>query len=420
MRPRTLDEMVGQKEILGPGKILRRAVEADRLFSLVLYGPPGSGKTTLAEVIANTTDSCFERLSAVTAGVADLRRVIAGAETRLAESGRRTVLLLDEIHRFNKAQQDVLLPFLEKGAIVLIGATTENPFFSVNSALISRTRLMRLSRLTEEEIGILVARALQDSERGLGGYHAELEAAAMDFLVQAANGDARIALNALELAVIYTQPGPDGHRRITLTAVEEGMGRRALAYDRLGDQHYDVVSAFIKSLRGSDINAGLHYLVRMLAAGEDARFIARRMVILASEDVGLADPNAMLIAEAAARAVEYVGLPEAELPLAEAVIYLAGAPKSNSVKTALARAKRDLTDKPLGEVPAHLRDSSYRGARKLGHGVDYKYPHDYPGHRVDQQYLPDALTGSKYYEPSDLGWEGRRWQNASGKQERRR
>jgi putative ATPase len=395
MRPRKLDEMVGQEEIVGPGRLLRRAIEADRLTSLILYGPPGSGKTTLAEVIATATRARFERLSAVTAGVPDIRRVIREAEDGLAKFQQRTILLIDEIHRFNKAQQDALLPAVERGTIILIGATTENPYFSVNSALLSRSRLLRLRPLNEEEIKVLVQRALEDKERGLGEYAAEIAPEALDHLARAARGDARVALNALELAVLGTPAGPDGRRQVGLAVVEDALQQRAILYDRQGDQHYDVVSAFIKSLRGSDPDAAIHYLARMLAAGEDPRFIARRMVILAAEDIGLADPQALLVATAAAQAVEYVGLPEAELPLAQAAIYLACAPKSNSVLQALARAKEDVAEGNIGEVPLHLRDSHYRGAAKLGHGVEYKYPHDFPGHWVEQQYLPDVLRNAR-------------------------
>jgi putative ATPase len=407
MRPRTLEEMVGQEEILGPGKLLRRAIEADRLTSLILYGPPGSGKTTLAEVIATHTRARFERLSAVTAGVPDIRRIIREAEENLARYQQRTILLVDEIHRFNKAQQDALLPAVERGTVVLIGATTENPYFSVNAALLSRSRVIRLRPLKEEEIKLLLRRALEDKERGLAEYSAEVSPEALDHLAQGARGDARVALNALEIAVIGTPPDPDGRRRITLSVAEDALQQRAILYDRAGDQHYDVVSAFIKSLRGSDPDAALHYLARMLAAGEDPRFIARRMVILAAEDVGLADPQALLVATAAAQAVEYVGLPEAEIPLAEAAIYLACTAKSNSVYRALARAKEDVEKGELGEVPPHLRDAHYRGAAELGHGVGYKYPHDYPGHWVEQEYLPEVLRGARYYEPSPNGWEGR-------------
>jgi putative ATPase len=405
MRPLRLEEVVGQEEVLGPGRVLRRAIEQDRISSLILYGPPGSGKTTIAEVIARTTRARFERLSAVTAGVSDLRRIIHEAEECLGRYQQRTILLIDEIHRFNKAQQDALLPAVERGTVVLIGATTENPYFSVNSALLSRSRVVRLRPLTEDEIKVLVLRALADRERGLGEYEAELEPQAVEHLARASRGDARVALNALELAVLSTPADSEGRRRVPLSAVEEALQERALLYDREGDQHYDVVSAFIKSLRGSDADAALHYLARMLAGGEDPRFVARRMVILASEDVGLADPQALVIATAAAQAVEYVGMPEAELALAEAAVYLALAPKSNSVYRALARAKRDVAEGDIGHVPPHLRDASYAGAARLGHGAGYKYPHDYPGHWVEQQYLPDPLVGARYYEPSESGWE---------------
>ncbi|MGB9886863.1 MAG: replication-associated recombination protein A [Moorellales bacterium] len=415
MRPRRLEEMVGQEEIIGPGRLLRRAIEEDRLSSLILVGPPGSGKTTLAEVIAHTTRSRFLRLSAVTAGVADLRQIIREAEEYIGRYQQRTILLVDEIHRFNRAQQDALLPAVERGTVILIGATTENPYFSVNSALLSRSRVVRLNPLTPEAILVLLHRALEDKERGLGGYRVEVEPRALEYLAHAARGDARIALNALELAVLGVTPDAEGRRKVNLSVVEEALQQRAILYDREGDQHYDVVSAFIKSLRGSDPDAALHYLARMLAAGEDPRFVARRLVILASEDVGLADPQALVIATAAAQAVEYVGMPEAELALAEAAVYLALAPKSNSVHRALAKAKRDVATGDIGQVPPHLRDANYPGAARLGHGVGYKYPHDYPGHWVEQQYLPDPLVGRKYYQPSENGWEaGRRWAQRGG------
>lgn len=405
MRPRTLEEFVGQDEILGPGKLLRRAIEADQLISIILYGPPGSGKTTLAEVIAHTTAASFVPVSAVTTGVPEIKEIIRGARERLGQFGRRTILFIDEIHRLNKAQQDVLLPAVENGSVVLIGATTENPYFEVNSALLSRSRLFQLRPLTGEEIKVILRRALDDGERGLAGYSPAVEPEALDHLALMAGGDARVAMNALELAVLSTPPDPAGRRHITLEVAEESIQRRALVYDKTGDQHYDVASAFIKSLRGSDPDAALHYLARMLEAGEDPRFVARRMVILAAEDVGLADPQALLVATAAAHAVEYVGLPEARLPLAEAAIYLATAAKSNSVIMAIDQAQADVHKRDVGRVPVHLRDSNYPGAQKLGHGAGYEYPHHFPDHYVPQQYLPDALKDTVYYRPSPMGYE---------------
>jgi putative ATPase len=405
MRPRSLEEFVGQEHLVGPGRILRRLVDSGELASVVLYGPPGTGKTTLARILAQSARAHFETLNAVTSGAADIRRVAQEAHDRLRFHRQRTVVFVDEIHRFNRAQQDLLLPHVEDGTLVLVGATTENPFFALNSTLVSRVRILRLEPLSPEEIRRIVQRALQDSERGLGRLAVELDPQALEHLVQACGGDARVALNALEVAVTTTAPGPNGVRRVGLEAVVEALQRPVLRYDREGDQHYDTVSAFIKSMRGSDPDAAVYWLVRMLEAGEDPRFVARRMVIHAAEDVGLADPTALLVATAAAHAVEYVGMPEAQIPLAEAAIYIACAPKSNAVVRALARAREDVRTHTPEPVPAHLRDSSYPGAVRLGHGQGYRYPHDYPGGFVEQDYLPEGLRGRVYYEPTDRGFE---------------
>ncbi|MDQ7829177.1 MAG: replication-associated recombination protein A [Armatimonadota bacterium] len=405
MRPRTLEEFVGQAHIVGPGRLLRQAIEADQLTSLILYGPPGTGKTSLARIIANLTRAHFEQVNAVTAGVADLKRIIQEAQDRRAYYQQRTILFIDEIHRFNRAQQDVLLPVVEDGTLVLIGATTENPFYEVNATLVSRSRVLQLEPLSTDELRQILERALVDP-RGLGGQGVEVDEEALRHLVDVANGDARAALNALETAAALAVPGPDGVRRITLPLAEEASQRRALLYDREGDAHYDTISAFIKSLRGSDPDAAVYWLARMLAAGEDPRYIARRMVVHAAEDVGLADPMALVVATAAAHAVEYVGLPEARIPLAEAALYIATAPKSNTVVEALGRAARDVEQVQTAPVPRHLRDPSHpQAAARLGHGRDYRYPHDAPGRFVVQQYLPDNLADRVYYEPSDSGAE---------------
>jgi putative ATPase len=399
LRPRTLDEMVGQEHLLGPGRPLRQLIEADRLSSVILWGPPGTGKTTLARLIAGVTSKSFETLSAVTAGVKDVREVVARARARLGEQDRRTILFLDEVHRFNKSQQDALLPHVEEGLLVLIGATTENPYFEVNAPLLSRSSLFRLERLSPEAVRTLLG-------RGLEAEGATATEEALEHLVNRADGDGRVALNAVEVAVALAgarSAAPGAGPKVTLADAEAALDARALRYER--DDHYDVISAFIKSVRGSDPDAGLYWLARMLEAGEDARFIARRLVVLASEDVGMADPTALLVADAAARAVEFVGLPEARLNLAQAVVHLATAPKSNRVYTALARAAADVRDKPAGEVPAHLRDASYYAARKLGHGAGYEYPHDDPRGWVPQAYRPPEVDGRVYYEPSEHGFE---------------
>ncbi len=406
MRPQTLNEFVGQEHLVGPGRLLRRAIERDELSSLIFYGPPGTGKTSLAHVIAQATRSEFEQVNAVTAGVSDLKKVIERAKERRSLFGKRTILFIDEIHRFNKAQQDVLLPHVEDGTILLIGATTENPFFEVNSTLVSRSRVFPLEPLREEELRSIVSRALADEERGLGRFRVEVDEDALAHLVAGGNGDARIALNVLELAAMTTPPDPSGVRRITLASVEDATQRRPLVYDRQGDAHYDHISAFIKSMRGSDPDAAVYWMARMLAAGEDPRFIARRMVVHAAEDVGLADPMALVVATAAADAVEYVGLPEARIPMAEAAIYIATAPKSNAVVLAIGEAMRDVEERRADPVPTHLRDSSHpQAARVLGSGKGYKYAHDFPGGFVPQVYLPESVKDRIYYNPTEAGYE---------------
>jgi putative ATPase len=402
MRPRTLDEFVGQGHVLGPGSALRSLVESDELRSVVLWGPAGTGKTSLAHIIAGATRSKFEELSATSSGVKDVRAVLAAARERLGALGRRTILFIDEIHRFNKAQQDALLPGVEDRTVVLVGATTENPFFTVNAPLMSRSLLFRLEPLDPGDLETIVRRALADPERGLGRSGLALDDDALAHLVDRADGDARHALNALEAAALVA--GPQGERRITLADIEDALQRPRVVYDRAGDQHYDVASAFIKSIRGSDPDAALHYLARMLAAGEDPRFIARRMVISASEDVGLADPAALGVAVAAFQALEFIGLPEARLNLAEAAVYLALAPKSNSAYLALAAAQAELEQGRPGRVPGHLQSASHPGEKALGIGAGYVYPHDRPGHWVEQRYLPEGLRGG-YYTPADQGRE---------------
>ncbi|MDX9872157.1 MAG: replication-associated recombination protein A [Clostridia bacterium] len=402
MRPRTLDEVVGQEEIVGKGRLLRRAIEADQLGSLIFYGPPGSGKTSLAFVISQVTKAHFVTLNAVTSGVADLRKVVKEAEERTSYYQQGTIVFIDEIHRFNKAQQDALLPAVEEGKIVLIGATTENPYFSVISPLLSRSRLFGLQPLGTVELKALLEAAIQDKERGLGNYRLEISPEALAYLADSARGDARLALNGLELAVLSTLPDEAGIRRIDLAIAEESIQEKAVIYDKMGDQHYDVMSAFIKSMRGSDPDAVLHYLGRMLQAGEDPRAILRRILIHAAEDVGLADPQALVVANAAAQAFEQVGLPEGRLLIAEAALYIACAPKSNSV-LGIYDAMNDVAQGAYGPVPLHLRDASYPAAKNLGHGRGYQYPHSYPGHYVQQEYLPKELKNAKYYKPSLMG-----------------
>ena len=402
LRPRTLDEYVGQRHLLAPGLLLRRAIEADRIQSLIFFGPPGTGKTSLAQVIAARTRARFERLNAVDANVADLRRVLAAASNRRRNTGAATLLFIDEIHRFNKSQQDVLLPDVEAGSVRLIGATTHNPFFFVNAPLVSRSQVFELRPLDEADLGALMRRAVEDSERGLG--HLRIEAAdeALAHLARVSDGDARKALNALEVAALTTPPGPDGVIRIDLPVAEQCIQRKAVVYDGDGDAHYDTISAFIKSMRGSDPDATLYWLAKMIHAGEDPRFIARRIVIHAAEDVGLADPMALVLAQAAADAAEFIGWPEARIPIAEAALYIASAHKSNSVVKAIDAALADVRSGRTLPVPMPLRDGHYPGARQLGHGVGYRYPHDNPGHLVPQDHLGAVR---RFYEPTDQGVE---------------
>jgi putative ATPase len=406
MRPRSLSEVVGQEQLLGPGAAFGRVVRAGRPVSMILWGPPGTGKTTLAFLVATETSAAFEALSATTAGVKEVRDVLAAALRRLEEDGRRTVLFLDEIHRFSKAQQDALLPGVEHGIVTLIGATTENPFFEVNSPLISRATLFRLEPLAPADVAVLVDRAVADAERGLGGIVTSIDGEARALLADRVGGDARLAYNALEVAALLASSREPA--AISAPDVEEALQRRVVRYDKGGDQHHDVISAFIKSVRGSDPDAALYWLQTMLAAGEDPEFIARRMVILASEDVGLADPAALGVAVAAAHALQFVGLPEAAYALNEAALYLATAPKSNSVKRAMEAARETVEGTPGAVVPPHLRGTGYRGAESLGHGVGYRYPHDYPGAAVEQQYLPDAAAGRILYRPGTEGEEAAR------------
>lgn len=405
MRPQTFAEFVGQEHLVAEGRVLRKCIEADQLPSMVLWGPPGSGKTTLAHIIANVTRAQFSSLSAVSAGVADLRRVIEEAKKRLKSSGQRTILFVDEIHRFNKAQQDAVLPFVENGTVTFIGATTENPSFEVISPLLSRSRVFRLNLLGDEDVKLIVERAIKDEERGLGKLQIAAGQEALRHLVTMSNGDARVALNALEMAAFATMPDSDGLRSIDLSAIEEALQHRALLYDKSGDQHYDLISALHKSLRGSDPDAGLYWLGRMLEAGEDPLYIARRLVRFASEDVGVADPQALVIAIAAQQAVHFVGLPEGNLALAEAVVYLATAPKSNSLYQAYSRIQQDIQQGRNEPVPLHLRNPVTDLMRRMGHGQGYKYAHDYPGHFVKQQNLPPSVQGKRYYVPGDQGYE---------------
>ncbi len=401
MRPQTLDDMVGQQDILAPDKLLRRAIEADRLSSLIFWGHPGSGKTTLARVIAETTRRPFLELNAVIDGVPELRRLLKSANDSLNLYGQQSILFIDEIHRFNKAQQDALLPSVEKGVVVLIGATTQNPYFSLNAALLSRSMIFELSPLSEEDIIALLARALDDKTNGLGGFDTRVSPEAFRHLAHHAQGDARIALNGLELAVLSTPADKSGIRHIDLQVVEESIQRPAVVYDRTGDEHYDIISAFIKSVRGSDVQAALHYMARMLDAGEDPLFLARRLVILAAEDIGQADPLGLVIAQSAADALQFVGMPEGRIILSHALVYLANAPKSNAAYLAIDQALADVRAGKVGPVPKHLRDAHYKGAADLGHGAGYLYPHNYPGHRVAQNYLPENLDGTVYYTPDD-------------------
>ncbi len=405
LRPQTLEEIVGQQHILGKDKLLYRAIKADKLSSIILYGPPGTGKTTIARVIANTTKAAFTQINATVAGKKDMEKVVSDAKDLAGMYGRKTILFVDEIHRFNKGQQDYLLPFVEDGTVILIGATTENPYFEVNSALISRSIIFELKPLLPEDIRILIQRAVYDAKRGMGAYHADITKEAMDFLAGISNGDARLALNAVELGVLTTEPGEDGKIHLTLDVVSECIQKRVTLYDKNGDNHYDTISAFIKSMRGSDPDAAVYYLARMLYAGEDPAFVARRIMICAAEDVGNADPQALSVATAAALASERLGMPEARIPLAQAAIYVACAPKSNSACVAIDEAMNWVAGHKTEAIPPYLQDAHYQGAKKLGHGLDYKYAHDYKNHYVKQQYLPDGVEGQHFYHPGELGHE---------------
>lgn len=405
IRPLTLEEFVGQEHVIGKGKLLYRAINADKISSIIFYGPPGTGKTTLAKIIANTTKLHFEQLNAVTSGVKDIREIVKASKERLGMYNKRTIVFIDEIHRFNKSQQDALLPYVEDGTIILIGATTENPYFEVNKALISRSMIFKLEPLKKAEIRKIILRALKDEKNGLGMFNVNIEEKAIEHLVNMSNGDARIALNALELGILTTPPDSEGTIKITLDIIEECVQRRILKYEKNGDEHYDTISAFIKSMRGSDPNATLYWLGKMIYAGEDPKFIARRIIICASEDVGNADPNALSVAVSAFQALDFIGMPEGRIPLAQAAVYVATAPKSNACYNGINKALEDIKNKETGQVPKHLRDASYIGAEKLGHGIGYKYPHDYSGSFVKQQYLPDNMRDTIYYEPTNNGYE---------------
>ena len=405
LRPKTLDEVVGQQHIIGKGKLLYRAIKADKLGSIIFYGPPGTGKTTLAKVIANTTSAEFLQINATSAGKKDMEEVIEKAKNNAGMYGKKTILFVDEIHRFNKGQQDYLLPFVEDGTVILIGATTENPYFEVNGALISRSRIFELKSLQTKDIKELILRAVNDKERGMGSYNAKIDDDALEFLADMANGDARAALNAIELGILTTDRGEDGIIHITLEVAGECIQKRPVRYDKTGDNHYDTISAFIKSMRGSDPDAAVYYLARMLYAGEDVKFIARRIMICAAEDVSNADPQALVVAVSAAQAVERLGMPEGRIVLAQAAAYVASAPKSNAAIMAIDDAMASVQNEKISGVPNHLKDAHYKSAGKLGHGNGYKYAHDYPNHYVEQQYLPDELVGRKFYVPSENGYE---------------
>lgn len=412
LRPTTLDEVVGQQHIIGKDKLLYRAIKADKLSSVIFYGPPGTGKTTLAKVIANTTSAEFTQINATVAGKKDMEEVVNKAKELKGMYQKRTILFIDEIHRFNKGQQDYLLPFVEDGTIILIGATTENPYFEVNGALLSRSSVFELRPLSQEEVETLILRAVQDEKKGMGSYHAVIDEDALHFLADLAGGDARSALNAVELGILTTPRSEDGMIHITLDVASECIQKRVVRYDKTGDNHYDTISAFIKSMRGSDPDAAVYYLAKMLYAGEDIKFIARRIMICASEDVGNADPMALNVAVSAAQAVERIGMPEAQIILSQAVLYVATAPKSNSACNAVFAAM-DNVKKYKTTVPVHLQDAHYKGSAKLGHGIGYKYAHDYPNHYVEQQYLPDEIKDEKFYHPSDNGHEKdiKEWMN---------
>jgi len=420
MCPRTLEEYVGQEHIVGKGKLLYRMIKADRITSIILYGPPGTGKTSLARIIASTTSTNFEKLNAVTAGVADIKRIVADTQNQLINPKGKTVLFIDEIHRFNKSQQDALLPYVENGFIVHVGATTENPFFEVNKALISRSSVFMLKPLSNEHIIKIIKNAITDKERGLGNYNLVVDEDAIRHLADASNGDSRIALNALELAVLTSDIGEDGKIHIDLATIEECVQKRALTFDKSGENHYDNISAFIKSMRGSDPDAAVFYLARALYAGEDPEFLARRIIICASEDVGMANPNALQVAVAAAEAVRRIGMPEARIILSQAAIMVATSPKSNSCYMAIEKALEDVESKRTGSVPMHLRNAVTPGMKDLGYGKGYKYAHDYPGNIVKQEYLPEEMRGTVYYNPTANGYEAKikewleRWRGNSG------
>ena len=405
LRPTTLDEVVGQQHIIGKGKLLYRAIKADKLSSIIFYGPPGTGKTTLAKVIANTTSADFRQINATSAGKKDMEEVVQQAKNNQGMYGKKTILFIDEIHRFNKGQQDYLLPFVEDGTIILIGATTENPYFEVNSALLSRSIIFELKKLDKEDIKVLLRRAVYDAEKGMGAFKAEIDEDALEFLADVCNGDARAALTAIELGILTTERSEDGKIHITIDVASECIQKRVISYDKTGDNHYDTISAFIKSMRGSDPDAAVYYLARMLYSGEDIKFIARRIMICAAEDVGNADPMALVVATSASQAVERIGMPEARIILSQAATYVACAPKSNAAYGAIDAAMGVVRNNVTPSVPAHLQDAHYKGAEKLGHGLGYKYAHDYPNHYVEQQYLPDELVGTKFYVPSEMGYE---------------
>lgn len=405
MRPERIDEFVGQEHILGEGKFLNRAIKADRITSMIFFGPPGTGKTTLAMIIANSTNMIFEKLSAVTSGVKDIREVMDRAEENLKLYNKRTILFVDEIHRFNKSQQDALLPFVERGIIILIGATTENPYFEVNKALLSRVMVLKLESLTRDNLKKLMNNALINTEKGLGDYKVNITEEAIEYLITISEGDGRTVLNSLEIGVLSTPLDENGIIQIDLESIKSSIQIKTARYDKNGDEHYDTISAFIKSMRGSDPDATLYWLAKMINAGEDPKFIARRIIICASEDVGNADPNALNIAVSAFNAVNVIGMPEGRIPLAQAAVYIATAPKSNAVYVGIDKALEDIRSKEIGKVPTHLRDGSYPGAKNLGNGIGYKYPHDYEGAFVSQQYLPTEFIGKKYYEPTENGYE---------------
>ncbi|MDO4168550.1 MAG: replication-associated recombination protein A [Lachnospiraceae bacterium] len=405
LRPSTIEEVVGQEHIIGKDKLLYRAIKADKLSSIIFYGPPGTGKTTLAKVIANSTQAEFIQMNATTSGKKEMQQAVQNAKDNLGMFQKKTILFIDEIHRFNKAQQDYLLPFVEDGTVILIGATTENPYFEVNGALISRSNIFELYPLSNEGIQTILKRAVYDTEKGMGTYGAEIDNDALEFLADMAEGDARTALNAIELGILTTEPANDGKIHITLEVAEQCIQRRAFRYDKSGDNHYDTISAFIKSMRGSDPDAAVYYLAKMIDAGESVTFIARRIMICASEDVGNADPQAIQVAVAASQAVERIGMPEARIILAQAAIYVASAPKSNASYMAVDEALNIVRTKRVSGVPNHLKDSHYKGAAKLGHGLGYQYAHNYPNHYVKQQYLPDTLVGTQFYKPTENGYE---------------